>query len=122
MTHINLTFPIRIQNVLLATDFSDASVAAVGHAAAVARSYQGKVDIVHVVVPEVYWWAPPESLPNIEEGIQIWAEKKMKGVLQSEHLRDCGSSDRKVGWVVNALSYPDCSGVLWEAAILAAWR
>jgi nucleotide-binding universal stress UspA family protein len=51
MTHI--MSPIRIQNVLLATDFSEASVAAVGHAAAVARSYQGTVDIVHVVVPEV---------------------------------------------------------------------
>ncbi len=88
VTHINLTSPIRIQNVLLATDFSDASVAAVGHAAAVARSYQGVVDIVHVVVPEVYWWAPPESLQSIEEGIEIWADQKMKDVLASEQLRD----------------------------------
>jgi nucleotide-binding universal stress UspA family protein len=86
MTHI--MSPILIQNVLLATDFSEASVAAVGHAAAVARSYQGTVDIVHVVVPEVYWWAPPESLPSIEEGIRIWAEQKMKNVLASEQLGD----------------------------------
>jgi nucleotide-binding universal stress UspA family protein len=32
--------------------------------------------------------APPESLRSIEEGIQIWAEKEMKDVLASEHLRD----------------------------------
>jgi len=88
MTHISLTAPIPLQKVLLATDFSEASVAAVGHAAAVARSYQGTVDVVHVIVPEVYWWAPPESLPSIEEGIEIWAEQKMKALLASERLRD----------------------------------
>lgn len=88
MTHISITSPILIQNVLLATDFSEASVAAVGHAATVARSYQAMLDIVHVVVPEVYWWAPPESLPSIEEGMRTWAEHKMKDVLASEQLRD----------------------------------
>ena len=88
ITHISLITPIRFQNVLLATDFSAASVAAVGHAAAVARSYQGTVDVVHVIVPEVYWWAPPESLPSIEEGIKIWAEREMKALLASEQLRD----------------------------------
>ncbi len=80
--------PIRFQNILLATDFSQASVAAVGHAAAVARSYPGTVHVVHVIVPEVYWWAPPESLPSIEEGIQIWAQRGMKALLGSERLRD----------------------------------
>lgn len=88
MADINFATPIRFQNVLLATDFSEASVAAVGHAAAVARTYQGIVDVVHVIVPEVYWWAPPESLRSIEDGIQLWAEREMKDVLASERLHD----------------------------------
>lgn len=88
ITRISLIAPIRFQNVLLATDFSDASFAAVGHAAVVARSYQGTVHVVHVIVPEVYWWAPPESLPSIEEGIETWAQREMKVLLASERLRD----------------------------------
>lgn len=86
MTHIRLTAPIHFQNVLLATDFSEAAVAAVGHAAAIARTFQGIVDVVHVIVPEVYWWAPPESLRSIEDGIRLWAEQEMKDVLASERL------------------------------------
>lgn len=39
MSYINLTARIRLQNVILATDFSEASKAAVGYAAAIARGH-----------------------------------------------------------------------------------
>jgi nucleotide-binding universal stress UspA family protein len=79
---------IRLQNVVLATDFSDASKAAVGYAAAIAKTYQGRVYAVHVIVPEVYTYTPVETLPQIEETVQRWAEEQMKDLMCSELLRD----------------------------------
>ena len=87
MSFINLSARLRLQNVVLATDFSDASKAAVGYAAAIARTYQGKVYAVHVIVPEVYTYNPPETLPQIEERVQRWAEEQMKTLMGSEQLR-----------------------------------
>ncbi|HET7442712.1 MAG TPA: universal stress protein [Terriglobales bacterium] len=88
MTYISLTARLRLPNVVLATDFSDASKAALGYAAAIARVYQGKVYAVHVIPPEVYWWVSPESLPKVEEGVEESARQQMGAVLSSEQLRD----------------------------------
>lgn len=66
MSYTSLAARIRLQNIVLATDFSDASKAAVRYAAAIAKTYQGRVYAVHVIVPEVYTYSPPESLPRIE--------------------------------------------------------
>ena len=88
MAEINLTSRIRLQNIVLATDFSDASRAAIGYAAAIARTYQGRVYIVHVIPPEVYWWVPPESLSEAEESVQESARLHMEELLVSEQLRD----------------------------------
>ena len=88
MSYIGLGDRIRLQNVTLATDFSEASDAAVGYAASIARNYQGKVYAVHVIPPEVYWWVSPEALPKVEEGVEEGARQQMKALLASEQLRD----------------------------------
>jgi hypothetical protein len=46
MSYIPVGARIRLQNVVLATDFS---------AALIARNYQGKLYVLHVISPEVYW-------------------------------------------------------------------
>ena len=88
MSSIGLGDRIRLQNVMLATDFSEASDAAVGYAASIARNYQGKVYAVHVIPPEVYWWVSPEALPKVEDGVEECARQQMKALLASEQLRD----------------------------------
>jgi nucleotide-binding universal stress UspA family protein len=88
MSYVSLTARIGLRNVVLATDFSDASQAAVGYAAAIAKTYQGRVYAVHVIVPEVYTYTPVETLPQIEETVQRWAEEQMKALMGSEQLRD----------------------------------
>ena len=88
MTEISLTSRIRLQNIVLATDFSNASRAAIGYAAAIARTYQGRVYLVHVIPPEVYWWVPPESLSEAEESVEENARLQMEVLLASEQLRD----------------------------------
>ncbi len=88
MSDIGLSSRIRLPNVVLATDFSEASNAAIGYAASIARNYQGKVYVVHVIPPEVYWLVPPESLPKVEEGVEESARKQMTALLASEQLRE----------------------------------
>jgi nucleotide-binding universal stress UspA family protein len=86
MSYMSLGTRIRLENVVLATDFSQASTAAVGYATSIARNYQGRVYVVHVIPPEVY--SPPETIPRIEEDVQRWVEEQMNGLLASEQLQD----------------------------------
>ena len=43
---------VSLRNILLATDFSDASEKAFTYAAAIARRYGSKISLVHVIPPE----------------------------------------------------------------------
>jgi len=88
MNDTSLTGRIHLQNVVLTTDFSEASRAAVAYAAALAKIYQGKVYAVHVMVSAVYWYAQPHAISQIEEGIKQAAEEQMKELMDSEDLRD----------------------------------
>jgi|SRR5579863_142382 len=45
---------IKLKQILFATDFSDASLAALPHVAALARHYGSKVYLAHVIEPEAY--------------------------------------------------------------------
>lgn len=88
MSYVSLTARIRLENIVLATDFSKASDAAVGYAATVAKHYQGKVLAVHVIVPEIYIFEPREAVPKIEQSMEQWAELQMNNLMASEQLRD----------------------------------
>lgn len=88
MNYLNVALHAKLKNVLLATDFSQASMAADWYAAAIARHYDGKVYVVHVIRPQVYSFAPPEAIVKIEEGVRLWAHQEMNALLKSEQLRD----------------------------------
>ena len=87
MSYPNYSARIKLENVLLATDFSESSRAAVGYAATVAGHYGGRVYVVHVIPPEAYQFAPPETIPTVEEGVKRWTEQQMKALLASEQLQ-----------------------------------
>lgn len=52
---------VELRNILLATDFSPSSLAALPQVAAIARRYESKVHLVHVVVPDAYPLVSPEA-------------------------------------------------------------
>ena len=45
---------ISLKNILFATDFSEASEAALPYAAAISRRYESQLHVVHVMLPLVY--------------------------------------------------------------------
>lgn len=54
---------VSLKNILLATDFSEFSQAALPYALAVARLYQSKVYVAHVIPPEAHLAVPLEPMP-----------------------------------------------------------
>jgi nucleotide-binding universal stress UspA family protein len=55
--------PIALNNVLVTTDFSEASQASLPYAAALARQFGAKVLMAHVLKPEPHLEVPLDSLP-----------------------------------------------------------
>jgi nucleotide-binding universal stress UspA family protein len=79
---------VSLQNILLATDFSHSSEAALEHAAAIARRYDAKMYIVHVIRPDAYQLVPPEATTIALEQTRRYAEQQMAHLLVSGLLRD----------------------------------
>lgn len=87
MSYLSFTARIKLVNVLLATDFSEASMAAVGHAAAIAGHYHGTVLAVHVIPPEAYHFVlPSDSVPAIDKVVEKWTEQQMNALLSCRQL------------------------------------
>ncbi len=78
---------ISLQRILFATDFSEASMQAMPYATAIARNFNSKLFILHVVPPEDY----ASGCKSLEEAAQIAcrdAKVKLDTVLQSASCRD----------------------------------
>ncbi len=86
MNNSNVPVRQKLANVLLATDFSDSARPAVGYAATIAIHYGGKVYVTHVVPPEAYLFAPPGTIPDVDEGLKRRTEQQMKVLLNSQPL------------------------------------
>ncbi|MGA8153244.1 MAG: universal stress protein [Terriglobales bacterium] len=63
MPAASVTSRITLRNILFATDFSDVSKAALPYAMDLARLYDGKIVVAHVVPHEAYLSVPLEPLP-----------------------------------------------------------
>ena len=77
-----------MRNILLATDFSHSSDAALTHAASIARRYDAKVFLAHVIRPDAYQLVPPEATTVALEQTRRYAEQQMASLLISGRLRD----------------------------------
>ena len=78
---------LSLRNVLFATDFSAASMKALPYVTSIARRFDAKVCVAHVVPPEDY----PSGLNSLDEAAQVArgeAELKMSGLLNSAPFRD----------------------------------
>lgn len=58
---------LKLKNILWTTDFSTVSNASLPHAVAIARRYESKIYLAHVVVPSPYPMVSPEAAPYMEE-------------------------------------------------------
>ena len=79
---------VSMRNILLATDFSHSSDAALAHAASIARRYDAKMFVAHVIRPDAYQLVPPEATTVTLEQTRRYAEQQMAGLLISGKLRD----------------------------------
>lgn len=78
--------PVKLKRILWTTDFSDASSASLAHAIALARRYESKIYLGHVVVPNPYPLVSPEAAPyleNMRQGSSI----RLNNLADSEQLR-----------------------------------
>jgi nucleotide-binding universal stress UspA family protein len=78
---------IRMNNVLVATDFSDASEAALGYGREFARTFHGTLHVLHVA-DNVYTQYGGEAyttmLPDIQREVEDAARKQLEGLLDEE--------------------------------------
>lgn len=87
MTLVDSASRVRLQNILLATDFSSSSEAALRFAAAIAHRYDSQVYLAHVIRPDVYQLVPPEVSATALEQTRRYAERQMSDLLVSGSLR-----------------------------------
>lgn len=77
--------PLKLKNILWTTDFSAASKASLPYTAAIARQYESKVYLAHVVVPNPYPMVSPEAAPYIQE-LRRGTSKRLSDLADSEQL------------------------------------
>ncbi len=75
---------LSFRNILLATDFSDASEKAFHYATAIARIYASKIYLVHVLYPESMAYAPEPAIGRIP----YEAERKMNTLAGRSELQE----------------------------------
>lgn len=88
MKRAQSTAHVSLRNILLATDFSHSSDTALAHAASIARRYDAKMFVAHVIRPDVYQLVPPEVTTITLEQTRRYAEQQMAALLISGRLRD----------------------------------
>jgi nucleotide-binding universal stress UspA family protein len=78
---------VRLANILVATDFSAVSDRALEYALALARRYEAKVIVAHVIDTESEMVLAPEMAVNTRESLYAAAEEAMGQLLISGRLR-----------------------------------
>ena len=71
------------KKILLATDFSPASEAALPHALTIASHYGSKIYVAHVICPEFMDLLPPESTPTMLQHARGLTEQKLEPLLSA---------------------------------------
>ncbi len=78
---------VSLSDILVATDFSPASEAALGYALAIARRYESRIYVAHVILPSSYQLVSPEAIEPAYELVRRHAEEEMTELLVSGRLR-----------------------------------
>lgn len=79
---------VGFKQVLIATDFSDASLRALAYAIAMARRHSSALSIVHAIPPEPREPIPLETLPRELNRRRLDAEQEMKNLGEEVEIED----------------------------------
>jgi nucleotide-binding universal stress UspA family protein len=79
---------LTLTNIMLLTDFSDVSDLALRHALALARRYEAKVYLTHIIDPASYQLAEPGLAEMTYQKMRHAAERGIADILVSGKLRD----------------------------------
>ncbi|HEV2495722.1 MAG TPA: universal stress protein [Terriglobia bacterium] len=79
---------VELRNILLATDFSPSSLAALPRVAAIARRYESKVYLLHVAVPDAYPLVSPEAAAWTAVEIGVSAKDQLERLANSKELEE----------------------------------
>ncbi|MGO9126234.1 MAG: universal stress protein [Terriglobales bacterium] len=79
---------IALSNILVATDFSQASKLALPYAIALARQYDAKIVLGHAISPEPHLSVPLDPLPPEADAVRREAEGKLAEFARPELLGD----------------------------------
>jgi len=77
---------LSIQNILLATDFSESSEATLPYALGLAQRYTSTIFVAHVISPEAETAIAPEAMPTGFDEARYFAERAMAVFLLSASL------------------------------------
>ena len=78
---------IALRNILFATDFSSVSDAALNHALSIARHFDSRMYVAHVIRPDTYKLVPPDAMGMAPEQTKHYAEEQMARLLIGGNLR-----------------------------------
>jgi nucleotide-binding universal stress UspA family protein len=78
---------IALRNILYATDFPAVSSVALDYALSIARRYDARMYITHVIRPDAYQLVPAEAQPAVTEQTRRYAEQQITQLLVSGRLR-----------------------------------
>lgn len=87
MTRLEAKQRVQLRSILFATDFSDNSLQAVQYAMAIARHYESKIVVAHVLVSDTYQVISQEPTV-LTDWFRREAEEQMTDLLVSGVLRD----------------------------------
>lgn len=87
MRLVDGTTRIALQSILYATDFSAVSDAALNHALSIARRYDSRMYLAHVIRPDAYQLVPPDAMGLALEQTKRYAEEQMAQLLIGGNLR-----------------------------------
>jgi len=79
---------VHLKNILVGTDFSAASDRALDYAISLARRYESKIFLAHIMTSDTNVMLPPEVIAETEQIASRTAEEAMGEILISGRLRD----------------------------------
>lgn len=77
---------VRLENVLFATDFSQASASALPYAANIAKDFGGRLWVCHIVKPTALAIGAPEAAPFLYQAEMETAKQGLAEVMQAPEL------------------------------------
>jgi len=84
---VNADAKISLTRIMVLTDFSEVSDLALQYAMAIARRYDARIFLTHIISPESYVLAEPGVAEMTHEKVREAAEQSMAEILISGRLR-----------------------------------